>query len=136
MKVQIIPVNPFEMNCYIYYDESSKEGVIIDPAVYSDIEKSRITNFLSKEKIKIKFILNTHGHIDHILGNHWAKESLKVPVYIHKNDLELVQKAVEQGNLFGISFLEPPAPDKFIEENDEIKIDNCTLKIIHTPGHS
>lgn len=136
MKVEIIPVNPFDMNCYIYYDEHSKEGVIIDPAAYLDSEKETITNFLRDENIKIKYILNTHGHIDHIMGNHWAKETFNVPVLLHKSDLPLIEHSMEQGKMFGIQFPVPPQPDKFIDERDRVEFSGSQLKIIHTPGHS
>jgi hydroxyacylglutathione hydrolase len=136
MKVETIPVNPFEMNCYVYYDENSKEGVIIDPAAYSDSEKETITSFITNENIKIKFILNTHGHIDHILGNYWAKETFNVPVLIHEGDLPLIEHSTEQGKMFGVIFPDPPPPDKFIKENEKIDFTGANLKIIHTPGHS
>lgn len=136
MKVETIPVNPFEMNCYIYYDENSQEGVIIDPAAYSDSEKEIISDFLNGKKIKIKYILNTHGHIDHILGNHWAKETFNVPVLIHKSDLSLLNHSAEQGKMFGMLFQDPPQPDRFIDEGDIIEISGASLKVIYTPGHS
>ncbi|RPI16650.1 MAG: MBL fold metallo-hydrolase [Ignavibacteriae bacterium] len=136
MKVETIPVNPFEMNCYIYYDEKSKEGVIIDPAAYLDSEKETISNFITGENIKIKYILNTHGHIDHILGNHWAKETFNTPILMHKDDLPLIEHALEQGQMFGVLFPDPPAPDKFVEESDTIDFGSTSLKIIHAPGHS
>lgn len=136
MKIETISVNPFEMNCYVYFDENSKEGVIIDPAAYSDSEKETIINFITGENIQIKYILNTHGHIDHILGNHWAKDTFNVPLLIHKDDYPLIEHALEQGEMFGVIFPEPPMPDKFINENETIDFSETGLKIIHTPGHS
>lgn len=136
MKIETIAVNPFEMNCYIYYDENSKEGVIIDPAAYTDSEKELIENFVKGENIKIKYILLTHGHLDHIMGNHWAKEYFNVPVLMHKDDLPLIEHAPDQGKMFGVDFPEPPKPDKFIDDEDTIKFADTELKVIHTPGHS
>ena len=66
MKVIQIPLNPFSMNCYIYYDEITKEGVIIDPAAFTEDEKNNIKRIIEDNEIKIKFIINTHGHLDHI----------------------------------------------------------------------
>lgn len=136
MKVETIPVNPFEMNCYIYYDEHTKEGVIIDPAAYTDSEKEFIENLIKSGNIKIKYILLTHGHLDHIMGNQWAKEYFNVPVLMHKDDMPLIKRAPEQGRMFGVVFPDPPEPDKFIGENDTIKFADTELKVIHTPGHS
>jgi glyoxylase-like metal-dependent hydrolase (beta-lactamase superfamily II) len=136
MKVNAFTVNPFQMNCYIYYDETKSEGVIIDPGAYTNGEEDLIAGFIEKNHIDIKYILNTHGHIDHILGNRWAKEKLKAPLLMHEGDLPLIEKAVEQGLMFGIEFPKPPHPDWFIGENDVIRFADSVLKVIHTPGHS
>ena len=136
MTIKTFPVNPFEMNCYVCYDDITKDGIIIDPAAYSDSEKEKILDYLDDKEVTIKFILNTHGHLDHILGNKWASEMFHVPLMMHKNDLLLVTNAVQQATMFGITISQPPPPDKFIDEGDELIIGNCKLKIIHTPGHS
>lgn len=136
MKLETFPVNPFEMNCYVYHDENVREGVIIDPGMYSDEEKNNIKQYIQSEKIGIKYILLTHGHIDHIMGCKWAKDTFNVPLLMHKNDLPLIEGAVEQGKLFSVDFPSPPKPDKYIDEKDTIKFGECTLKVIHTPGHS
>ncbi|MDZ4710808.1 MAG: MBL fold metallo-hydrolase [bacterium] len=136
MKIIKMPVNPFAMNCYIYYDENTKEGVIIDPAVYSDEEKNDLKKFIEENKISIKYILNTHGHLDHILGNKFAKDYFNVPVLIHKDDLFLLENSKAQAELFDIDMEELPPADTFIDENSVIELPSFRFKIIHTPGHS
>jgi len=136
MKTKIFTVNPFVTNSYIYYDEESSHGVIIDPGAYSNEEEKEIYEFTINQGIKIKFILNTHGHIDHIMGNAWAKALFKVPLLMHKDDLPLINMAAEQAAVFGIKFPLPPEPDRLIDENDKIEFANTALEIIHTPGHS
>jgi glyoxylase-like metal-dependent hydrolase (beta-lactamase superfamily II) len=136
MKLKTFPLNPFEMNCYVYYDENSGEGVIIDPGAYTEDEKKELSDFISSNNIQIKYILNTHGHIDHVMGNRWAKDTFSVPLYIHKEDMPLLDKAVEQGEMFGIAITKSPEPDKLIDEGETIKFGDCTFDIIHTPGHS
>jgi hydroxyacylglutathione hydrolase len=136
MIVKTFPVNPFQMNCYIYYDENSKEGIIIDPGAHFDEEKKSITDFISSNKIIIKSIINTHGHIDHVLGNKWAKDVFNVPLYINFEDEWLLKNAPQQGAMFGIQIEDSPEPDFNLTENDEIKFGNCVLKVIQTPGHS
>jgi len=136
MKVKTFTVNPFSMNCYIYWDENTKEGVIIDPGAYEDFEKKGILNYVKSNGIDIKLILLTHGHIDHIMGNKWAIETFGVPVLMHKDDLPLIDRAMDQAAMFGVKFPKPPAPDKFIDESDTIKVSGNEFKIIHTPGHS
>jgi glyoxylase-like metal-dependent hydrolase (beta-lactamase superfamily II) len=136
MKVKTFTVNPFAMNCYIYWDENTKEGVIIDPGAYEDREKDEILNYIKSNAIDIKLILNTHGHIDHILGNDWAKKTFNVPLLMHKDDMPLIDNALKQAEMFGVAFPQPPNPDKFIDESDVIKFGDTVFKIIHTPGHS
>jgi hydroxyacylglutathione hydrolase len=136
MIVKIFPVNPFMMNCYIYFNEENKQGVIIDPGAFTVEEENSIYNFIQNNGINIQFILNTHGHIDHILGNYWAKKKFNVPLMMHKDDLPLVEKSGDQASMFGISFPRPPVPDKFITEEDKIEFDDTVLDIIQTPGHS
>jgi hydroxyacylglutathione hydrolase len=136
MITKTFTVNPFSMNCYIYWDEKTKEGVIIDPGAYEDFEKDEILNYIKVNGIGIKLILNTHGHIDHIIGNHWAKNEFNVPILMHKEDMTLIKNAMKQGEMFGVSFPQPPDPDKYIGETDIIKFSGTEFKIIHTPGHS
>jgi hydroxyacylglutathione hydrolase len=136
MIIKSFPVNPFEMNCYVCHDEKTGDGIIVDPAAYTDSEKEAILDYIDDTEISIKSIVNTHGHLDHILGNKWASEMFHVPLMMHKNDLLLVTNAVQQATMFGIAIPQPPPPDKFIEEADELTVGQSKLKIIHTPGHS
>ncbi len=136
MRSNSFTVNPFAMNCYIYWDEVSKEGVIIDPGAFEEFEKDEILNFIKTSGINIKLILNTHGHIDHIMGNDWAKKTFDVPLLMHKDDMPLIEKSMDQAAMFGVNFPKPPNPDRIIDETDEIKFADTVLKILHTPGHS
>ncbi|HEX2787924.1 MAG TPA: MBL fold metallo-hydrolase [Ignavibacteria bacterium] len=136
MKVIQLPVNPFQMNCYIYYDENTGEGIIIDPAVYFPEEKEELKKILEKEKIKITKIINTHGHLDHILGNKFSKELFNVELTGHKDDELMIKNSVTQGKMYGVEVEESPAFDSYLAEGDDLKVANASLRIIHTPGHS
>ena len=136
MEVKQFVLNPFSMNCYIYFDENSKEGVIIDPAADSIQEKEMILDYIKKNGIRIMYIINTHGHIDHILGNKFAKDSFNVPVLMHKKDEFLISASKEQSRFFGLDFPEPPPIDKYIEDNYVLSVNGARLKFINTPGHS
>ncbi len=136
MKIKSFVLNPFGINCYLYYDEKTGEGILIDPAISSEEEKTQISRYIESEKVKIKYIINTHGHLDHVIGNKWAKDTFSAPLYFHEKDKPLVEKVTEQGLMFGIDVFAQPEADKFITEGDIITFNNCKLKIIHTPGHS
>jgi len=136
MKTKTFPVNPFEMNCYVYLDENSGEGVIIDPGAYTNDEKSEILDYIHSNNITIKYIINTHGHIDHIMGNKWAKDEFGAPILMNKEDMPLLKKSVEQGSMYGIAVPNSPEPDRYLCEDDTVTFGDCSLSIIYTPGHS
>ncbi len=136
MKVFQIPVTPFVMNCYIYFDENTKEGVIFDPAAYTPDEENQIKKIIEDNGIKIKYIINTHGHIDHILGNKFAKDYFNVPILMNEKDMPFYDKVLNHGKLYGLDFPAPPPVDEFINENSKIQVGDIEFKILHTPGHS
>ncbi len=136
MKIRTFTVNPFQMNSYLYYCENTKEGVIIDPGYYTKYEQDDLLDYINKHNIRIKYVLMTHGHIDHILGNGFASDNFAVQTYIHKNDLFLYERGVEQAVLYGFQI--PPLPEMkdFIDEGLSLKVGENQLNFIHTPGHS
>ena len=84
----------------------------------------------------IKAIVNTHGHIDHVLGCLYLKEKYKLPFYIHEMELPLLENAVQFGDFFGIDAEPPPAPDHYLIEGHDFKFGISSLQIYHVPGHS
>lgn len=136
MKIKTFVVNPFQMNSYVYYCENSGEGMVIDPGYYTKYEQDEIVDFLNEHKIRIKYIINTHGHVDHVLGNDFAEEQFGVNSYLHTDDLFLYERAEQQGLLYGINVGRLPAIKNFLSENDVFRLGGNTVKVIHTPGHS
>lgn len=121
-----------ENNNYLLIDEASKEAVLIDCTQEDgDIEK-----VLQEYDAKLKFILLTHGHFDHVLGVNYFKNKYNCQVLIHEADKELVERLPE----FAISFGLPPAQaqkiDEYIKDGDIIKLGQNEIKVIHTPGHT
>ncbi|HEY5122580.1 MAG TPA: MBL fold metallo-hydrolase [Ignavibacteria bacterium] len=136
MEICRFTINPFQINCYIYWDQKTKEGLLIDPGAYTQKEENEILGFIEKKDIEIKYIINTHGHIDHILGNSFAKRNYDVPLMINKEDKFFVDNAEIQSKLFGLEIKEYPLFDKYIEESKSIKIGESDISFLHTPGHS
>ena len=101
MKIETITVGSFAMNCYLVYDEISREAIFIDPGAEADrlIDKIRVNNLL------LKFIINTHCHIDHTAEVDKVLKHFEVPFYIHKGDLDLLNSLEQQGQFFGIDVL-------------------------------
>ncbi len=123
-------------NTYIYFDEVTKEAAIIDPGCYSEKEYEEIDKFIEGNNLKIKYILITHGHIDHILGVNYLKNKYNVPVYMHKGDSFLVNHILEYAESFGFQLEEIPEIDMEITQELNLKLGNAELEFLHTPGHS
>jgi len=132
LDIKKIVVGPLASNCYIIWDKKSNEGAVIDPGY--DAEK--IIKIIDEYKIKVKSILLTHGHFDHIGGLAKLKFNTKADIFAHKDDLFFIQHGKESANRWGFNIDQPPKPDVFLKDGDIIKIGNIKLNVIHTPGHS
>ena len=130
--LKIFTVGPMEANCYILYNPDKKEGLIIDPGA----EGARLIKFIEQEKICINYIINTHGHPDHIGANRQIKEYANAPILIHQYDAPMLTR---RGSVLSLIFpLESssPAADTFVKDGDLIECAGMKLKVLHTPGHT
>lgn len=136
MKIKEFRCNPFAENTYLLYDETG-EAIIIDCGCLFDDEKTIMANFISKNNLTIKHLINTHLHIDHIFGNEWAARTFGVLPQAHQADEFLIEQAVAQARLFGIyEEVKPQALGYYLNEGDLIRFGNQELQILHVPGHS
>lgn len=128
VKVKLFVVGLLETNCYIVYDAKDRYGILIDPGFFD----SGISDFIEKNDIRIKNIVNTHGHIDHTAGN----SAFGYPVLIHKKDSFLLQAPdMNLAGYTGTAFT-PCRPQKLLNEGDVIKFGKNALEVLHTPGHT
>lgn len=133
LKVQIIPVTPFQQNCSLVFDDGTKQGAVVDPG--GDVPF--IAEAIKSLGLKIEKILLTHGHIDHAGGAAELRELLGVPVEgPHKGDEFLLNGLPESGLRFGMTDARIVQPDRWIEDGDEVSFAGFTAKAIHAPGHS
>lgn len=110
--------------------------MIIDPGCYEHEEKAELDEFISRKGLKIKYLLNTHCHIDHVLGNNHVREKYKVPFLIHRIE-ETVLKAVKSyAPNYGFAAYREALPDQFLDEEDKIIFGNTQWKVLFVPGHS
>lgn len=121
-----------DVNTYVLIDENTKEAIIID--LGGNFEE--ISNYINNNSAQLKYILNTHGHFDHIMGEKTAQDSINIPIYMHKEDEFLVVNLPSQMAMWGMKSVEPPQITDFIDENSNLSIGNEAIKIFHTPGHS
>ena len=134
MIVKMLPVGPLLTNCYIVGCEETKEGAIIDPGGDAD----RILATVEETGLRIKYVINTHGHFDHILANRKVVEATGAKLAIHpKDEPMLLAKLSGLANFFGLGGIIPsPSPDLLLEEGDELLVGKLRFKVLHTPGHS
>ena len=128
MVISTIQVTPFIVNCYVVKD--GDEVIVIDPG------DAPASVFRALEGCMVRTIVNTHCHCDHCGGNAALVEQTKAELAIHRSDLPLLHAMEMQAQMFGISVEPSPDPTRFLEEGDTIQAGACSLKVLHTPGHS
>ena len=134
MELETYQTGPLGVNTYVLKDKASKEAVIIDLGGSFKTIKSN----LDKESYTIKYILNTHGHFDHVFGEiEVIKDFPEIPILINKEDEAHYSRLQEELQMWGYNFqTEPLKPTGFIDDNSKLKIGGTPIKILYTPGHS
>jgi len=135
IEIQKFTFNPFQENTYLLFDES-KSAIVIDPGCYEREEENEIKSFIDDHELKLVKVLNTHCHIDHVLGNAFFYDTYGLKPILHKKDLSILKAVKDYGTAFGINPTPSPEPEEFIEEGDNITFGNSTLRTLHIPGHA
>lgn len=133
--VRSFTFNPFAENTLLVYDES-KECTIFDPGCYTDLERGELSDFIEKEGLKPVRLINTHGHIDHMMGNKFIADEYDLGLEIHKDEVEVLKSATLVGDAYGVPVVPSPAPASFIEDNETLEFGNTKMTSILAPGHS
>jgi len=133
--VRSFTFNPFAENTFLVYDES-KECTIFDPGCYTDVEREELSAFIEKEGLNPVRLINTHGHIDHMMGNKFIADKYKLELEIHKDEVPVLESAPRIGEAYGIPVVPSPAPSIFIGDNETISFGNTEMTSILAPGHS
>lgn len=127
--------NSFQVNTYVLHDETN-DSIIIDPACESAHEIEQLIQYIKDNNLNPRAIINTHGHIDHIVGINDIKNTFSIPFKIHLEEKLLLENALYSAQLFGFSLETIPIVDEFIEEGAIITFGNSSIKALHIPGHS
>lgn len=133
--IRLFSFNPFQENTFVVHDETL-ECVIIDPGCYTEREKEDLAEYIAANNLRPVYLLNTHCHVDHILGNAFVAEKYGLVACCHRSDFPLLQGADDQGMLFGLRITRPPSAVQFLSDGDVVRFGHTTLRIIHLPGHS
>jgi hydroxyacylglutathione hydrolase len=135
IKIKKFVFNTFMVNSYILYDETG-EGVLIDAACYEPEEEDEIRSYITGNNLKLVRNLNTHCHIDHVLGNNFIALEYGIQPEYHEDSLIFFHTLKEMGSSFGYTIGQVPGPGRFLEDGETITWGNSTMKVLFTPGHA
>ncbi len=132
MIIKEMAVGPLMANCFICGCKKTKEAVVIDPGGDAD----KILLSLADSQLKVKYIIDTHGHFDHVSANGKIKDATGADILIHPLDAPMLENLSSNAAIFGISVENSPPCDQTVEEGDTITFGEISLEVIHTPGHT
>jgi glyoxylase-like metal-dependent hydrolase (beta-lactamase superfamily II) len=136
LNVKKFTFNPFSENTYVVTDEF-KNAVIIDPGCYYKAEQNELDNYVLKNNLKLKSILHTHSHLDHMFGTAYLADKYNLDLWICKEDLVTYQSYEKVCELYGVPITFSPNPTpKFFDLKQLIQIDGIKFEILFVPGHS
>lgn len=139
MTVQSFVVSPFAENCYVVHDGA--EAALVDPGTATPAERQTVLDYVEAAGLRVRHLLLTHAHIDHIFGCAFFAERFGAGAehggwQLHRADLPLLEHAPVQAELFGVRIGPPPAPTHFLEEGEAIPLGKGAFTVLHTPGHA
>jgi hydroxyacylglutathione hydrolase len=133
--VQSFVNNPYQENTYLLFDETG-ECAIIDPGMYTAAEQNAVVAFIKDNNLKPVLLLNTHCHIDHVLGNKFVFDQYGLKPQFHEGESEVLGAVIAYAPSMGIRYEPSPLPDTYLPETGTIKFGNTELQLIFAPGHS
>jgi glyoxylase-like metal-dependent hydrolase (beta-lactamase superfamily II) len=132
--VKVFCFNAFSENTFLI--EVNSKCIIIDPGCYDQEEYEMLKKYISVNNLQPQSIINTHCHIDHILGIDHLKDHFKIPFYISKKEQPVLQSAKLIAPAYGFHHFNEPAPDGFLEEGEEVTLEESRWQVLGVPGHS
>jgi len=128
--------SPFYENTYILWDNETHEGAIIDPGCFTPKEQKELNSFIQNSHLKIKYLLNTHCHLDHVFGNNFVIDEYQPEYFIPEGDLFLLQRVQEMAKHFGLEMQAVYPTEKFLSENTVLTFGGSEIHFLFTPGHT
>jgi hydroxyacylglutathione hydrolase len=135
MQIKVFTFNDFAENSYILYDDSG-ECIIVDPGCSNIIEQEELKSFINQNELIPIHLVNTHCHIDHILGNKFCADTYGLTLIAHQGEKPVLESGRQVANMYQIPYDPSPDIETFVDEGDQIKFGNTVLEILLTPGHS
>jgi glyoxylase-like metal-dependent hydrolase (beta-lactamase superfamily II) len=132
----VVAKGAVDTNCYVVACPETRQAAVIDPGAFNPGEVNSILSQLGNNGLTAVYVINTHGHIDHIAGNKAIREATGAAILIHRDDAGRLGDGQLNGSfLFGMDLQSPPA-DRLLEDGEDIELGGLRLKVLHTPGHT
>lgn len=135
IQIKSFTFNPFAENTYVLHDESG-EAVFIDPGNYERHEHDTLTGYVEANQLKPVAIINTHAHIDHVLGIAYLKRKYGISFSLHAIDEPLLKAVKSYAPNYGFAGFDEPEVDHYLEEGQTVTFGNSMLEVLHVPGHA
>ena len=136
IQIQTFTFNSFQENTYVLFDDT-KESIIVDPGCYEIHEQEILSKFVTENKLKPILLINTHCHIDHVLGNRFVTDKWKLDLAMHELDVLTLKSVKDYCTVYGFhNYQESPLPSHFLNEGEKVKFGESELDILFTPGHA
>ena len=136
MEIKKFTFNPFQENTFVIWDDT-KECIIIDPGCYEISEEKQLVNFVNHKKLIPKILINTHCHIDHILGNEFVSKEWNLDLHLNQLEIPLLESSDKIADTYGFyNYKKYNRKKKLLNQGDKISFGKSTLEILFTPGHS
>lgn len=135
LTIKTFTFNPFQENTYLLYNEKN-EAILIDPGCYEEYEKQEISQFLIDNNIEIKLLLNTHCHVDHVLGNYFIEQKYGLITRMHELELPVLRAVATYASNYGFVYQAATESQDFLLDFEQINFGDDTLEVLFCPGHS
>jgi glyoxylase-like metal-dependent hydrolase (beta-lactamase superfamily II) len=135
LSIKKFTFNPFQENTYIIQG-NNKECLIIDPGCCNVSENNMLLEYIAQQELAPVMLLNTHCHIDHILGNHLVSKTYQLKLHAHANEKPVLASGNAVSSMYGVPYITSPDIEVFLSEEEEISFSGMNIQVIHAPGHS
>ena len=135
IRVKKFTFNPFQENSYVLINDKN-ECIVVDPGCFNANEENELSNYIEVEGLTPIYLINTHFHFDHVLGNSFVAEKYNIPVTAFNSEIDMPAMAERSAELYGIPYKSSPKPTHFLAEGDTIDFGSSQLKVLFVPGHS
>ena len=135
LHIKSFTFNVFKENTYVVYNDT-KACAVVDPGCYEKNEQEALSTFIEKHGLKVTHLVNTHAHVDHLLGNQYIQETYNVPLALHQQEVPVLLAAAYYAPNYGFTAYKPIEAKKLLKAGDIIPLGNKALSVLHVPGHS